>query len=925
MLYKISVRSKTVDAASPHLAALLPDLQSWHDYYVEVDHPIEITDLARLLDAFANPVTQHAVANVPLPTNAVQVSYKRGIVDNESPSVLALCEMYGVHASGAKVATSYSSDDPRLAEIIESHACNSNIEELWRSEPDFGTLSLQGTYMPMRTYHLLDMSDDELAALGQEDGRSLDLDMMKRIREIQAECNLEYVTDVMLEALDARWSDHCSHTTWKSLDNLMGNLVRAAKATKNDNIVSMFKDNAGIWSFYDGWGIAIKGETHNGPSAVSAYFGQLTKLGGVLRDILGTGQGADPIGSFEYTATGLPEAPSAIAGRPAPKQIANETIRAIKEYGNTFGVPMMSSHMTFHPDYRAKPFALGGSIGVIPLERAKKGEPKPGDCAMLIGGLTGNDGIHGASGSSAGAVMDATSVQIGSPLEAIKFREAIIDLRDADCIRAITDLGAAGINSAFGELGEACGVWLNMALVPLKSKALPMWRILLSESQERMALAIPPDKLDNARVILARYEVPATVIGRFTDDDCYTVTYDESLSEELVVTMSIANIPHANEIGFRLPYGAMEYVPTPRAVKALPAEDAVHAPWPSLDADELRAAAMQVAADGEVVNQSYAAMQYDSSVQGRYVYGPLLGQKRVASGYTALRPVLGHPGAAVFTTAFNPWLFAVHPLRAAKQMYFAAVLRQVLTGVALRDICLCDNFYTPHLAPSWDAWLVAMVKELSSLSERFGTPFISGKDSSAGSVQTDEQMVHVPNAVFLSALGKVPDSTRLVPEVLQQSGSLLVRIGISTTSMAGTAFARVTERTATDVDDVAEEDVASLYSAIATLPPGTLRSARVISDGGVFAAAMLMSLASDVLGAAISSGSENIISMLFAEHRVGALVEVSEDALGNLPSDLHPVVIGTTEAGVGIRVNRQEIVTPELLHTWSTHFAEVLR
>ena len=121
---------------------------------------------------------------------------------------------------------------------------------------------------------------------------------------------------MLLEALDARWSDHCAHTTWKSLGNLLDRLVAASRDTANPNIVSMFHDNAGVWNFYDGYALAIKAETHNGPSAISAYFGQLTKLGGVLRDILGTGLGADPIGCFEYTATGPLDAAPPIAGRP---------------------------------------------------------------------------------------------------------------------------------------------------------------------------------------------------------------------------------------------------------------------------------------------------------------------------------------------------------------------------------------------------------------------------------------------------------------------------------------------------------------------------------------------------------------------------------------------------------------------------------
>ena len=502
MIYKFSVHRVESESAPGHLAQLLPDLTTWKDYYLECD---ELTQGQRrkIHGALGQNLVERVADGEPLASNQVQVAYKRGIVDNENDSIVSLCNVLGVNVVAARVATTYKSDNPELAAVILAEACNQNIEELHQTEPEYDTLRLRGSYAPMETFDLRPLDEAQLTELGKAGGRSMELDKMIRAREIQMATGADHVTDALLEALDARWSDHCAHTTWKGLDNLLKRLIDAAKATENPNIVSMFYDNAGIWDFYDGYGLAIKAETHNGPSAVSAYFGQLTKLGGVLRDILGTGLGADPIGSFEYTATGLPESPSPVAGRPTPKQIAGETIRAIKEYGNTFGVPMLQSHMTFNDDYRAKPFALGGSVGLIPNKYAKKGTPVPGDYAVLIGGLTGNDGIHGASGSSAGAVMDSTSVQIGSPLEEIKFREAILELRDNDCLRAVTDLGAAGINSAMGEMGESTGVWVNTALVPLKTGGLPMWRILLSESQERMALAIEPSKFAQAREIMA--------------------------------------------------------------------------------------------------------------------------------------------------------------------------------------------------------------------------------------------------------------------------------------------------------------------------------------------------------------------------------------------------------------------------------------
>jgi phosphoribosylformylglycinamidine (FGAM) synthase-like enzyme len=921
-ILKFSVHRNDGDPAPAHLRRKIADLRSWREYYIELGEEASAETIERLAVAIGDPVIERVEVGVPISANQVLVTYKAGIVDNENDSVVALCSLLGVQAVAAKVAIAYASEQPEFVTVIDAEACNHTIEELHRSEPHFDTLLPHGQYLPAETYDLRKLSQEQLHALGRANGRVLEPDKMHAVRDIQLQLDLPYVTDAMLEALDARWSDHCAHTTWKSLGNLLSHLVTAAKATQNPNIVSMFHDNAGIWDFYDGYAIAFKAETHNGPSAVSAYFGQLTKLGGVLRDILGTGLGADPIGSFEYTATGLPESPSPIAGRPTPKQIAHETIRAIKEYGNTFGVPMMWSHMTFHDDYRAKPFALGGSLGLIPKQYAQKGKPRPGDHVVIIGGLTGNDGIHGASGSSAGAVMDATSVQIGSPLEEIKFREAILVLRDNDCIQAITDMGAAGINSACGEMGEDTGIWINTALVPLKTGGLPMWRILLSESQERMALAIAPEKLAAAREIFQRYDVRATVIGRFTDTERYCVVHDPDISEKHVVEMDVRNIPEAQEVGFDLPYDILSYQPPQIPVGAPQMSWRTESEWPTLDVDRFSQLAERVVADLEFADQSYASLQYDSSVQGRTFYGPTVGERYVPTGYYAQRPVYGHPGAIVFNTAFNPWLFEAHPVLAARQEFLAVVAAQVLAGVAIEDICLCDNFYTPHLEPNWENWLSAMVHELAALSEQFRTPFISGKDSSAGSTSTDEGVVSVPPAVFLSALGKVPNTDQLRTETWQTEGNLLVRIGISTPSLAGTVAARVLDLDANDIDEINPHDAYDYMSALSRLSRQNAVSGRAIGAAGVFGALVSGTLAS---GLGVELDSPQRMEELLQEHRVGALIEVPADRLDSILPELDPVVVGRI-AGVGpsIRIDGTELLPQSHVGRWSESFQKEL-
>lgn len=927
MIHKFSVRgvADPADQSMAHLRASLrlPDLRLWRDYYIEFERPPAAAEISAVAEVLGEGgIGTRITVDEPLdPRTMVQVAHRRGVVDNESDSIVAMCALLDLPARAGKVAITYQSADPRLPEIIAAARCNHAVEDLHTTEPAYETLVPLGGYAPAERFDLLGLDDRELAALGRANGRNLALDQMRQIREIQRATGGAPVTDVLLEALDARWSDHCLHTTWRSLaGGLLGRLVDAAKDTGNPNIVSMFHDNAGVWDFYGGHALAIKAETHNGPSAVSAYFGQLTKLGGVLRDILGTGLGADPIGCFEYTATGPPAAPAPITGRPSPRQIALDTIRAIKEYGNTFGVPMMWSRMAFHPAYRAKPFALGGSIGIVPRDLALRGRPRPGDLVILIGGLTGNEGIHGASASSAGATMEQAAVQIGAPLEQVKFRKAILDLRDAGCLRALTDLGAAGLNSAVGEMGEACGVWINTALVPLKTSALPMWRILLSESQERMLLAVPAEKLAQAREITDRHQVRATVIGRFTGSGRYGVFHAPEVDEAAVVALDPPAFPGtAGELGFDVPYDLLDYRPAPREASPPPAPPSTVESWPELARPALAGLLEQVVGDLDVASQEYADAQYDSTVQGNTAYGPQYGSRhRVPTTYWAGTPVDGLPAAAVFATAFSPWLFEAHPVLALRQMFCALLARQVLAGVDLEDICVCDNFYTPHLSEGADGWLIAMVDELAGLVRRFGTPVISGKDSSAGSTRTGEGLVHVPPAAFLSALGKVPHVDRLVREQWADPGNVIVRIGPTSPSPTGTVAGRALGlgRSGGAVDDVALDDFRGYLDALAR-SRDLFRSATTIGPGGLAARLVTGSLASG-LGADLEvTGTAD----LFAEHRCAALVEVRPQDVAALPEALGPVVVARLSPEPGLRLGGAELLTEAVRQRWAGAFA----
>ena len=262
----------------------------------------------------------------------------------------------------------------------------------------------------------------------------------------------------------------------------------------------------------------------------------------MIRDTLGFGKGAYPIGGTTVMGTMDPRLPEndVPAGALHPELIVSESIRATAYYMNPMGIPMMHPIYRCHPGY-AKCFALGHSLGLLPKKYVHKDQPQPGDIAVLFGGATGRDGVHGATASSAAMTgetleKESAAVQIGHPITERRFTTAIPILRDRECIRTITDLGAGGISCAVGEMGADTGIEIDLDAVPLKDQSLTAWEILLSESQERMLMAVPPEKLEEAQAILRRFEVASCVLGRFTD----TGRLQAKWHGEMVVDLNMA-------------------------------------------------------------------------------------------------------------------------------------------------------------------------------------------------------------------------------------------------------------------------------------------------------------------------------------------------------------------------------------------------
>ena len=333
----------------------------------------------------------------------------------------------------------------------------------------------------------------------------------------RAAVGLSAPTDVELEYLAQARSDHCNHNTFRgrfhyrdeatgetfTLDNPFKACIEAPTreiARHKDWVVSVLWDNAGVGRFDDEFSYVIKGETHNSPSNLEAYGGSLTGIVGVYRDPLGTGQGARLIGGMYGFCVGPRDYAGPLKPRLHPRRLLDGVINGVKDGGNKSGVPTVGGALYFDPSYLGKCLVFVGAAGLLPNEiNGKPGAEKaarPGDLIVTCGGRVGQDGIHGVTASSevSSPGTPAGHVQIGDPYTQKNMHDFLLEARDQGLITFITDCGGGGLSSAVGEsCAMAGGGEIELAAVPLKYQGLDPWEIWVSESQERMVVAVAPE------------------------------------------------------------------------------------------------------------------------------------------------------------------------------------------------------------------------------------------------------------------------------------------------------------------------------------------------------------------------------------------------------------------------------------------------
>lgn len=732
-------------------------------------------------------------------------------------------------------------------------------------------------------------SNEQLTKLSNELGIGLNFAEMKLVREYFTKRNRN-PTDVELQTIGQTWSEHCCHKTFKGRIRFNGKEINSlfktyiAKVVKEINpkwCFSVFEDNAGIVNFDKGYGIAVKVETHNHPSAVEPFGGAATGTGGVIRDILGVW--ADPIactdvlgfGPLDFDYARLP------AGVKHPKYVYTGVVAGIGSYGNNMGIPTVNGAIYFDESYVGNVIVYCGCVGLLPLKKFRK-NAKPNHIIVLAGGKTGRDGIHGVTFASAELTekseeVSRSAVQIANPIEEERLKRAIIQIRDVGLASSITDLGGGGLSSAVGETANrfACGAELELDRVLLKYVGLAPWEIYVSESQERMLLTVPPENLEKTLKIFEGEDVQTTAIGKLASEKTLKIKY---LGHK-VADMEIAFL----------------FAP-PKAAKTAMSESVVLEEPDFAEPELLTETLFRLLASPNIASKESVVRTYDHEVKGNTVLKPLQGENGGPNDAAILKPLNDSWKGIVISCGMNPNYGKIDTYWMAASVIDEAIRNNVAVGG--RRIALLDNFsWGNPERPERLGSLVRACEACYDFAIAYKTPFISGKDS----LYNESPLGPVTPTLLVTALGIVPDVRFAVSMDLKSPGDSIYIAGETFNELGGSEYYRLKGFLGKTVPEVRKNQAKKVYRALTkAIDLGLVKACHDLSEGGLAVAAAEMAFAGGHgvemnLVDVPARNSERNDFILFSESNSRFLLEVSQKAR----KDFEALMKGTVFSQIG--------------------------
>ena len=840
--------------------------------------------IKRIADSLHNPIVEIPRINSPIQKEfdwALELGFLPGVTDNVANTTTEIInDLFKIKIGRNKVFTSkvlfIQSKDLKKEDVknIANELINILIERFHiKSYEDYVKGKGMDYIIPKVSLNQkqsvveidLNVDDEKLIELGKKGildpetktrrgPLALDLDYFKAIQNYFKKEGRK-ATDIEIESIAQTWSEHCKHTIFAGemddiKEGIFSRYIKRATMKirkglgENDFCLSVFKDNSGGIIFDENWVITDKTETHNSPSALDPFGGAITGIVGVNRDTIGFGLGALPIANKYGFCFGKPEDKSIIyRGKNrtnaalVPRRIMDGVVYGVNVGGNCSGIPTPVGFVYFDDCYKGKPLIFVGTIGLIPRKLSNRlGHDKkamPGDNIVMIGGRVGKDGIHGATFSS--EAMDegspATAVQIGDPITQKKLSDAVVkEARDKGLYNSITDNGAGGLSCSVAEMAkEAGGFVVDLEKVPLKYPGLQPWEIWISESQERMTLAVPDDKLKEFITLMESRGVEAVVIGKFNDSSRAIVDFK------------------GKEI-FNLDMGFLHNGLPKRKLETKPYQYNIEEP--EIRVENQQELFEKILGSHNNCSFEFISKQYDHEVQNNSAIKPLQGKGRVNGDASVIKPLFHINKGVVISQSLYPRLSEINCYDMAACAIDTSIRNCVAIGGNINHLALLDNFcWCSSDEPERLGQLKDTAKACYDYAVAYRTPFISGKDSMFNDFKGFDEKnsavkISVLPTLLISSIGVIEDVKNTTTMDFKIPGDLVYVIGKTKDECGGSEFYHVYGKIGTKTPKVDAKKARKLYEKMYEMQKkGMFSACASIGKGGLLITLAKMAIA----------------------------------------------------------------------------------
>ena len=643
------------------------------------------------------------------------------------------------------------------------------------------------------------------------------------------------------------------------------------------------------------WLVNFKNETHNHPTEIEPFGGAATCLGGAIRDPLSgrtyvyqamrvTGA-ADPTVSVKDTLEGkLPQ-----------KKIVREAARGYSSYGNQIGLATGYVKEVYHPDYVAKRMEIGAVMGAAPRRAVQRLTSDPGDKIILLGGRTGRDGIGGATGSSKAHNTESTSVcgaevQKGNAPTERKLQRLFRREEVSHIIKKCNDFGAGGVSVAIGELAD--GLRIELDKVPKKYAGLDGTEIAISESQERMAVVVAPQDVEQFLAYAKEENLEATEVAVVTEDPRLVLEWRGKEIVNISRAFLDTNGAHQEaDVEVEMPVEADNFF---KKVELQKVADAV-------EKGDNKAAWLAMLGDLNVCSQKGLVEMFDGSIGAGSVYMPYGGRYQLTEtqSMVAKLPVLKGKCDTVtmMSYGFDPYLSSWSPYHGSVYAVLESLSRIVTAGGDYKKVRFTFQEYFRRMNEDPKRWSQPFAALLGAYDAQigFGLPSIGGKDSMSGTFND----IDVPPTLVSFAVDVAKEQDVITPE-LKKAGNKLVLFTIDKN----------------EYDLPVYEKVMALYDSIHTLiGEGKILSAYALDGKGLAAAVSKMAFGNK-LGVTVEDSVS--ADTLFAPGFGNIVAEVSEDALAAVLEKVPgAAVVATVNDTQNFNYKDMSISMEEALSTWT--------